>query len=134
MKKFSEILREIYREHRGLFWMMILLAVMSLIFLVFSLINLKPASANVNTGYGDIGSYSGEDLVEMQNGGGYRAGKWATMMVFPILALILGIMHNFVAMKLYDRRGEGIAKGFVGISIVLVVMAFVILMRLLGEG
>lgn len=134
MKNFSKILREIYQEHKGLFSLMVVLALVALVFLVFSLVNLKPSSASVNTGYGDIGSYSGEDLVEMQNGGGYRTGKWAVMLTFPLLALILGVMHNLVTMKLYERRGEGIAKAFAGMSILLVVVAFIVLVRLLGEG
>ena len=134
MKKNSDVLKEVYSEHRGLFVMMIVLSFVALVLFVFSLINLHPATANVNTGYGDIGSFAGEGLTEMQSGGGYRAGKWTAMLTFPALALILGVMHIFVALKIYAKRGEGIAKGFVMISIALVVMAFVVLLRLLGEG
>ena len=134
MKKNSDVFKEVYREHRGLFVMMLLLSVAALVLFVFSLINLRPATANVNTGYGDIGSFAGEGLAEMHSGGGYRAGKWTVMLAFPALALILGVMHIFVALKIYAKRGEGIAKGFVMISIALVLMVFVVLLRLLGEG
>lgn len=133
-KKFSDIFKEIYKEHKGLFGGMIFLMIISLVFLVFSLVNLRPTSASVNTGYGDFGSFAGGDLVEMQNGGGYRTGKWVTMLIFPVFAIIVGVMHSLVAMRLYERRGEGIAKAFVGISVMLIVMAFIILVRLLGEG
>lgn len=134
MKNFRERIEEIYREHRGLFIMMILLAVLSLAFLIFSLATLSPSSAVVKVGYSDIGSFDGEDLTGMRSAGGYRDGSWGAMITFPVLAIIIGLVHNLIAMRLCARRGEGSAKAFILMSIVILVGAFIVLVRLLGEG
>lgn len=134
MKNLGQYMGEIYREHRGLFVGMIMVAVLSLIFLVFSLVTLSPSSAVVKTGYSDIGSFAGDDLTGMRSAGGYRDGAWGNMLVFPILALIIGVLHNLIAVRLYKRRGESSAKAFLAISVAILVGAFIVLLRLLGEG
>jgi len=134
MKNFRERIEEIYREHRGLFVMMILLVVLALGFFIFSLATLSPSSAVVKVGYSDIGSFEGGDLVGMRSAGGYRDGSWGTMITFPILALIVAVVHNLIAMRLCKRRGEGAAKAFILISMVILAGAFIVLLRLLGEG
>ncbi len=134
MKDFGQNLKEIIREHKVLFLMMIILVLMCLALFITSIVTLSPSSAVVKTGYGDIGSFSGEDLVEMRTAGGYRDGSWVDMLAFPILALIIGILHNLIAVRLYKRRGDGLAKAFVLISMAITLGAFVVLFRLLGEG
>ena len=134
MKNLRQYLGEIYREHRGLFVLMVILAFFSLIFLIFSLVALNPSAAIVKIGYSDIGSFAGDDLTGMRSAGGYRDGAWNNMFTFPILALIVGILHNFIAIRLYKRRGEGTAKVFVVMSLFIIFGAFAVLLRLLGEG
>ena len=134
MKNLKEYIGEIYREHHGLFVGMILVAMLSLVFLVFSLVTLSPSSAIVKNGYSDIGSFAGDDLTGMRSAGGYRDGTWVAMLAFPLLALIIGILHNLIAVRLYKRRGESSAKAFLTISALILVGAFVVLLRLLGEG
>ena len=134
MKKFRGPIVEIYREHRGLFIMMIFLAVLAVAFLIFSLVTLSPSSAIVKVGYSDIGSFAGNDLTGMRTAGGYRDGSWGAMITFPILALIIGFFHNLIAIRLCNRRGEGPAKAFVLMSLVILIGAFIVLLRLLGEG
>ena len=134
MKNFRHDLGLIYREHRGLLLLMILLAVLSLAFFVFSIINLSPSSAIVKVGYGDIGSFAGEGLSEMRTGAGYRDGGWANMLTFPILAVIFGVFHNLIALKLFKRRGADTAKTFVMLTFMLLFGALVVAIRLLGEN
>lgn len=114
--------------------LMILLATLSLAFFIFSLITLSPSSAIVKVGYGDIGSFAGEGLSEMRTAGGYRDGGWASMLTFPILAVIFGVFHNLLAVKLFKRRGESTARAFVALTIMLLLGAFVVAIRLLGEN
>ena len=127
-------MKEIYKEHQGLFRWMVALLVLSVVFLVFGLVTLSPSSAVVKTGYSDIGSYESGTFDTVKTAGGYRDGSWSSMFVFPIMAIILGVFHNLIAVKLYRRRGEGMAKVFVVMSIVVLVGAWLILVRLLGEG
>ena len=134
MKNLKEDFLTIYREERGLFWMMVALAGMALVLLIFSLITLSPSSAIVKVGYGDIGSFAGEDLTEMRTAGGYRDGSWGSMFSFTLLTLIIGVMHNLIAVRLYKRRGEATARAFVGVSMMILLGVFIVLVRLLGEG
>lgn len=134
MSNFGQTIKEIYREHKALFGLMIFLAVIALALLIVSVVTLEPSSAVVKVGYGDIGSFTGEDLTEMRIAGGYRDGSWVNMLTFPILALIFGVVHNLIAMKLFKQRGESAARAFVIISAFIAVGAFLVLFRLLGEG
>lgn len=134
MKNYGQHFGEIVREHKGLFSMMIFLAVVCLVLLVMSLVTLKPSTAVVKVGYGDIGSFAGEDLVEMRTAGGYRDGSWVDMLAFPLLAIVLGVVHNFIAVRMFVKRGDSVAKAFVLISIGVALSAILVLVRLLGEG
>lgn len=134
MKNFRKYIAEIYKEHKGLLVLMSLLFLMSLSFFVFSLVSLSPSSAIVKVGYGDIGSFSGDDLTGMRLAGGYRDGGWGSMLTFSFLSVIVGVLHNMIAIRIYKRRGEGIAKAFVLISMTIIIGAFIVLMRLLSEG
>lgn len=134
MKDFRKTLGEIYREQRGLFGMMITLVIFAIATLVISLMTLSPSSAIVKVGYGDIGSFAGDDLAGMRIAGGYRDGSWASMMTFAVLSIIIGLMHNLIAVRLYKRRGSGAAKAFVGISYAVLIGVIITLLRLLGEG
>lgn len=134
MNELKENLREIRSKERRLFAWMILLLLVSVILLVFSLISLKPSSSVVKVSYGDIGRYQGGEWSSMSNSGGYHDGSWMNMFAFPLLALVFGVLHNLLAVKLYGKRGAAMAKVLVTISIGLVFFAFIVLARLLGEG
>ena len=127
-------MKEIWKKHRGLFYLMMLLAVVSLGLLIYGLLNLSPSSAVVKIGYSDIGSYESGTAETMRMAGGYRDGGWINMIAFPIMAIIFGAFHNLIAIKLYEKRGESTARVFVVMSIVLVIGAILIFTRLLGEG
>ena len=71
-------------------------------------------------GYGDIG--------------GYRDGAWTDLIAFPLLAIILGIIHNFIAVRIYHKRGAGMTKFFLITTTLLILGAFIVLIRLVQEG
>ena len=120
MKNFKKTIREIYQNERGLVIVMILNIVLSLVLLAFSLIKLNPNAAVVKIGYGDIG--------------GYRDGTWMDMLAFPLLATIFGVLHNLLALKIFQKRGGGMTKFFLIITTFLILGSFLVLIRLLGEG
>lgn len=134
MKEFKETVGEIVKNDKKLLVAMGFLALLALILMTFSLVNLKPDASVVKVGYGDIGRYQGGDWSSMANSGGYQDGGWMNMFTYPILALVLGVLHNIIAVLLYRRKGEGTAKIFVVASIILVIGTWVVLRRLLGEG
>ena len=120
MKELKKSFREIYQKQAGLFRLMLVLFALGIALLVYAVFSLQPGNAVVKIGYGDVSSY--------------RDGSWTEMLAFPILALILGVVHNVLAAKIYAKRGAGMAKVVVVCSIVLVLFAGLTLMRILGDG
>ena len=88
--------------------------------LILGVMNLNPNVAVVKIGYGDIG--------------GYRDGSWVDMLVFPIIAVVFGIFHNLIALNIFHKRGAGMTKFFLIVTTVLIMGAFVVLVRLSREG
>ena len=74
----------------------------------------------VKVGYGDIG--------------GYRDGAWADMLAFPLFAIIFGILHNLLAVRIFHKRGGGMTKFFLISTTTLILGAFLVQVRLLGEA
>lgn len=110
----------IYRKHRSLFVLMVLLFLFGAGIFVYMLAMINPESAVVKVGYGDVG--------------GYRDGAWTNLLTFPILTIIFGTLHNFLAIQLFEKKGSGIAKLFVATSILLLFGGLVVFLRLLGEN
>jgi hypothetical protein len=118
MKNLGTDFKTIYQYERFMLILMILNFLISTALLVIGILNLNPSSAVVRTGYGDIG--------------GYRSGSWTDMIAFPILAIIFGIFHNFIAVNIFKKRGTGMAKFFLLTTTMLIVGAIITLLRLLG--
>lgn len=123
----SSVWKEVARKQKPLMIAMIVLMVASAILLVFSLTTLRPQNTVVIVGYGDVyGEIAGIS-------GGYRRDSWMNMLAFPVLALIYGVLHNLMILKVYRKYGRDLAMMIAVASILLVVGTFVIIFRLLGE-
>ena len=120
MKTYIEDFKKLYFEERWMLILIILNFIASIVLLVFSIVNLNPNSAVVKIGYGDIG--------------GYRDGAWTDMFAFPTLAVLFGLLHGLIAVKIYHRRGAGMTKFILITTSMLIVGAFIVLIRLLKEG
>ena len=119
--------REITRKQKSLMMAMVGLIAMSIILLVFSLINLRPQGTVVIVGYGDVyGEIAGLS-------GGYRRDSWLNMLAFPILAIVFGLVHNLIALRVYRKYGKEVALMVVYATMLLVVGTFVTMLRLIGE-
>jgi len=88
----------------------------------------------VKVSYGDIGRYQGGEWSSMSNSGGYHDGAWHAMLVYPLFALIFGVLHNVIALRLYRKKGDKVASVFLVVTIAVILFAILILWRLLGEG
>ena len=120
MKDFKEDIKKIYQNERIMLMMMILNLLASIALAVFSFIKINPASSVIKVGYGDIG--------------GYRDGSWTDLIAFPLLAILFGILHNFIAVRIFHKRGAGMTKFFLVTTSVLIVGSFIVLARLVQEG
>lgn len=124
---FKSTWREVSRKQRGLMIAMIALLVMSVVFLIFSLTMLRPQNTVVIVGYGDVyGEIAGLS-------GGYRRDSWMNMLAFPALAVIFGVVHNFIALRVYRKYGRDAAMMVVVGTMVLIVGAVAVMLRLAGE-
>ena len=119
MKSLKSDFQKIYQNERGILIVMILNFILSIVLMIFSIISLNPESAVVKVGYGDIG--------------GYRDGSWIDILAFPLLAIIFGILHSLLAVRIFHKRGSGMAKFFLIITSILILGTFLVLIRLLGE-
>lgn len=120
MKTLKEDFNTIYHTERGIIVLMALNLLLSIGLAIFSLVKLNPASPVVKIGYGDIG--------------GYRDGAWYDMIAFSVLAVLFGIIHNFLAVRIFHKRGSGMAKFFLLVTSCLILGTFLVLIRLLKEG
>lgn len=116
MKKIKSIFIEIFRSDRSILVMMILNFVLATAFLIISLIEINSGKAVVKTGYGDIG--------------GYRDGSWSELILFPLLAILYGVCHDFLAIRIYEKRGGALTRVFLAMSMFLIIATFIVLKRL----
>lgn len=124
---FRSTWREVAKKQKPLMLAMIILAMMSVLLLVFTFFTLKPQNTVVIVGYGDVyGEIAGLS-------GGYRRDSWMNMLAFPLLAIIFGVVHNFLALRIYRKHGRDLALTFIGVTMLLVVATFVVILRLTGE-
>jgi uncharacterized membrane-anchored protein YitT (DUF2179 family) len=134
MKNISVNFKEIFEKHKILLAAQLLLLIVSIALFIFSMLNIGSSTTVVKTSYGDIGRYQGGEWSSMANSGGYHDDVWMERFAYPILALIFGVLHNLIAVRIFGKKGSALAGYFVLFSIALVAATFVVLIRLLGEG
>ena len=134
MKDLAKDLKEVYVKHRTMFTLMVVVTIFSIILFIYSIVNLHPNASVVKVSYGDIGRYQGGEWSSMSNSGGYHDGPWQAMLVCPMFALLFGILHNVIALRIFRKKGDKIANIFLAVTIALILFATLILWRLLGEG
>lgn len=120
MNSFKEDFLKIYHSERGILFFMFFNLLLAIGLLVFSIVTLNPTASVVKTGYGDIG--------------GYRDGTWISLLAFPLLAITFGVLHGFLALRIFRKRGGGMTKFFLLTTTFLILGTLLVLIRLLGEG
>jgi hypothetical protein len=120
MKDIIKSLKDIYRNYGVLLVFMILIFLSSLALLIFSIIALNPNAAVVKISYSDVN--------------GYVDGSWNNMFVFLFISVLFGILHNLLIVKVFEKHGDGLAKVFAIMTLMLILGAFVVLARLVGEA
>lgn len=120
MKHFKEDFIEICHNERGVLLLMALNLILAIAFCIFAIIKIDPSAAVVKTAYGDIG--------------GYRDGTWGGLLAFPLFAAILGILHGLLALRIFHKRGSGMAKFFLLTTTVLILGTGLVFIRLFGDS
>ncbi len=115
----KEVWHEILTKQKGLLAGMVLVIFLSLILLILTLLNLNVQNMQVVVGYSDVH-------------GGYQKGGWASMIMFGLLALVCGVLHNVLAVKVYKKYGKDSALVLVFATVLVLLGAFVVFFRVLG--
>lgn len=106
---------------------MVVLLIASAALLIFSFFVMRPQSTVEIVGYGDVyGEIAGLS-------GGYRRDSWLNLLAFPILALVFGVVHNVIAVRIFQKYGKEAALTFVLATLLLIMGALVVMFRLIGE-
>lgn len=120
MKTFGEDIKNIYEKNRSIFVLITFNLIAAIALAVFGFVRLNPNISVMKVGYSDIS--------------GYKDGVWTDMLAFPLMALVLGVLHSFIAVKIYHKRGAGMTKFFLFTTFVVILSGFIVMARLLGEG
>lgn len=120
MKEIGQGLRIIAKEKKTLFALMLFDLIAAVVLAIFCMVQISPGAAVTKVGYGDIG--------------GYRDGMWAYPFAFALFALVMGVGHNLIAVRVFQKNGTNTATIFMGVTLMLLISSFIVFGRLLGEG
>lgn len=120
MNSLKDGLVGIFREEKLGFVMLLANLLLNMGLFVFAVANLRLNSVAMKVGYGDIG--------------GYRDGDWRQMLVFPLAGVLFGVLHNLLAVRIFQKRGGAMMKFFVATTMLLAMTTVVVLLRLLKEN
>ncbi len=113
-------LKKMWQEERGVIVLMTLTAVVAVVLIAIMTVMISSASTVTRTSYGDIG--------------GYEEGNARTLFMFPVLIVMMGVLHNILAVKILRKNGATMAKIFLFVTILVMAGSMVVMTRLLGEG
>lgn len=98
----------------------ITLVVLSFILIVVELFRIRPSELNIPTRYSTFGqTFIYNDA-------------WYYLLSFVVFVLVVVAIHTLITVKLYSLKGPLIARFFLGLSILLIVIAFFWLNSILG--
>ena len=121
MQELKETLTEIVLKQKVLFVMMLLLFFASVGLFIFAVVAMNGSTTWI-AGYGDLESY------------GYKFGTGLDAWAFPILAIVLGVVHNLLVVRVFREKGASWAKVLAVGSVFIVLGAIIVLSKLIGEG
>lgn len=121
MKELATDFKTIFKKDRGLFIWMLLQFGLSVVLFLEPILRANSTQPKVWARYSDIDN-------------GYSQGEWWYLMSFSVMAITLGIGHILLSARLYTKRGKDVARLFIGISCILIVIAIYFVGCLLGEG
>ncbi len=117
MKSLKETIKQIYKEDKGLLICMVITLILGVFLFVYSILILDPDGSVLRIGYDDISR-------------GYRNGAWNAMLVYPIAAVIFGVLHNMLAVRIFEKKGRGAAIVFLGLTIGIMIAMTLLMIRL----
>ena len=93
----------------------------SLCLFLIPLFNLNSSKVKIWARYSDIDN-------------GYAQSDWWYLLAFSLIAITMGVGHTLLAARLHKKRGKDIARLFLLISTVMIVIGIRFLLNIVGEG
>ncbi len=121
MKEIGEDFKMIAKKDRSLFvWMAVNFALSVWLFLM-PFFNLDSSKAKIWARYSDVSN-------------GYAQSDWWYLLSFSIVAIALGVGHILLSARLFTKRGKDIARLFLFVSMIIIVIGIRFLQNIIGEG
>jgi len=120
MKKLLEELQKIWAESKGTIALMLLNLSAGVVLLVGALASLRPGDLVIKIGYGDVS--------------GYQDGAWYYLISFGILGILVAVVHNLLAVRMYHEKNKGAARIFLVASLLIGVAGWMMLMWIIGDA
>ena len=115
------IFKKILKDRQFLIvWLMLIVGVA--VSLLMTLLQLRSSELNVAvryTAYGPTHIYN---------------DSWYYLLTFVAFFIGIGLLHSLIAMKLYERRGEGLAKLFLGVSIIIILITSIQISSVMSQA
>lgn len=121
MKDLAEDFKSIAKKDKPLFVWMAANFLLSLWLFFIPFFNLNAGRAKIWARYSDINN-------------GYAQNEWWYLLSFAVLAITLGVGHTLISARLYTKRGKDIARLFLFISSIIIVIGIRFLLNIIGEG
>ena len=121
MKELGEDFKEIAKKDRNLIVWMVIDFLLSVWLFMIPLLNLNSGKAKIWARYSDIND-------------GYAQSDWWYLISFSVIALTLGVGHILLSARLYSKRGKDIARLFLAITMIVIVIGIKFLSSIVGEG
>lgn len=121
MKELAEDFKAIAKKDRSLFVWMAVNFLLSLWLFLIPLFNLNSGRAKIWARYSDIDN-------------GYAQSDWWYLLGFSLIAIAMGIGHTLLAARLWTKRGKDLARLFLFISMIILVVGIRFLLNIIGEG
>ncbi len=119
MKELGEDFKEIAKKDRNLIVWMVIDFLLSVWLFIIPLLN--SGKAKIWARYSDIND-------------GYAQSDWWYLISFSVIALTLGVGHILLSARLYSKRGKDIARLFLAITMIVIVIGIKFLSSIVGEG
>lgn len=119
-KELVRDLQKVYYDKRELLISIFLLFAMNVVLFITPIINLDASHPKIRTRFTD-NIY--DNITQLS--------PWYYLLSFSVLAIILGIGHNLIAIRIANKQGKDLAHVFLVISMIVTAFAICFLFKIL---
>ncbi|MDR2063311.1 MAG: hypothetical protein LBQ02_00760 [Candidatus Nomurabacteria bacterium] len=123
MKELIYNFKEIWQADRKLIWRVVLLFVLGAIVATVGFVMIEPKQLQVLSHYTDLGKVNN-----------YSDSKWQFQFVFPVMALLIGVLHSVLVPRIFIKSGGAFARLFISASVVILFILLLVMLRVIDTN